>query len=134
MPGTGAQSFAGQQYLNLETSRKSGDAVWTPVWFVEDGGVLFIRTQSNSGKVKRIRNNDQVRVAPCDARGAVRGDWFEGTARLVGDPVDAERVNRLFERKYGMQKKGFDLMLSMRGGEWATIAIGLSQGKGDEAG
>jgi hypothetical protein len=66
-----SMSFNGQQFLNLETRRKSGVKVQSPVWFVEDDGVLYIRTQSNSGKVKRIRNNARVRVAACDARGGL---------------------------------------------------------------
>jgi len=49
--------FTSQQYLNLETFRKNGAAVKTPVWFVQDGDAIFVRTLANSGKVKRIRNN-----------------------------------------------------------------------------
>ena len=49
--------FTSQQYLNLETFRKNGAAVKTPVWFVQDGDATFVRTLANSGKVKRIRNN-----------------------------------------------------------------------------
>lgn len=122
-----SMSFNGQQFLNLETSRKSGVKVQTPVWFVEDGGVLHIRTQSNSGKVKRIRNNARVRVAACDARGGLKGDWMTGTARLIAEAAEAQRINRLFDRKYGVQKRGFDLMLSLRGGEWATISVELAE-------
>ena len=64
--------FADQQYLNLETYRKDGRAVRTPVWFAEDeGGVLYLRTVKDAGKVKRIRRQARVRVAPCDMAGTV---------------------------------------------------------------
>jgi hypothetical protein len=58
----GLAQFAGQQYLNLETYRKTGQAMPTPVWFLEDNGTLYVRTVANSGQVKRIRNNSRVRV------------------------------------------------------------------------
>ena len=65
-----------QQYINLETFRKSGVGVKTPVWFVQEGETLFVRTVANSGKVKRIRNNTHVNIAPCKADGALLGVWF----------------------------------------------------------
>ena len=49
--------FSNQKYLNLVTYRKSGTAVSTPLWFIEDRGVLYVRTPAKSGKVKRLRNN-----------------------------------------------------------------------------
>ena len=52
-----ADRFSGRNYLNLETYRKSGVAVRTPVWFAEQGGILYLYTLADSGKVKRIRNN-----------------------------------------------------------------------------
>jgi uncharacterized protein len=67
--------FENQQYLNLETFRRNGKGVPTPVWFVEAGGKLYVRTIANSGKIKRIRNNEQTRIAPCDSRGNLLGEW-----------------------------------------------------------
>ena len=75
--------FAGEKYLNLETYRKNGKAVATPVWFAQDGGVLYIYSLADAGKVKRIRNNPRVRVAPCDMRGKLEGEWVEARARIV---------------------------------------------------
>jgi len=48
--------FANQQYLNLETCRKNGQAVRTPVWFVQDGDVLNLYSLAGAEKVKRVRN------------------------------------------------------------------------------
>lgn len=111
--------FDHQQYLNLETFRKSGIGVKTPVWFVEDGGILFIRTDATSGKVKRIRNNGQVQVAPCRMDGALLNDWVEASARLAHDPV----MDRLLSKKYGLMKSIFDLVSSIRGRKNAIIEI-----------
>ena len=121
----GLQQFSRQKYLNLETFRKSGEGVRTPVWFWEDGGVLYVRTVDGSGKIKRARRNPQVRVAPCKVEGTPVGEWVAGEACLV-DAAEAERVNRGLKKKYGLMKTLFDLMGSRRNPS-ATLAIKISQ-------
>ena len=69
MDKTLLEQFNGQQYINVETFRKSGAGVKTPVWFVQDGDVFYVRTVKNSGKMKRLKNFERVNVAPCDSRG-----------------------------------------------------------------
>jgi len=120
--GQSVDQFTNQNFINLETTRRNGEAVQTPVWFVELGGMLYVRTGADSGKVKRIRNNGLVRVAPCDYRGELQGDWVDAQARLV-DLSTAEQVNQLFNRKYGLQKRGFELLGRFSSSKMVTIAI-----------
>ena len=47
----------GQGYISLATFRKSGVAVYTPIWFAEENNKLYFMTNSKLGKCKRIRNN-----------------------------------------------------------------------------
>jgi uncharacterized protein len=119
------RQFIGQNYLNLETFRRSGVGVETPVWFVEQDGVLYVRTTARSGKLKRIRNNGRVRVVPCGMRGEPFGEWVEAQAELV-DSTQAEKVNQLLKRKYGMQKTMFDVMGRLNRSDAATIAIHIT--------
>jgi len=42
--------FEGKPFLNLETFRKNGQGVRTPVWFTQDGGMFYVRTVAGSGK------------------------------------------------------------------------------------
>ena len=114
--------FSDRKYLNLVTYRRSGTAVSTPMWFVEEGGVLYVRTPAKSGKVKRLRNNPRVRVVPSDGRGCPKGAWIEGRARIV-DGVQAERVNRLVHRKYGWRKKLIELWYKRNPQKRLTIAV-----------
>jgi len=118
--------FERQSYLNLETFKRSGLGVKTPVWFVQEGPSLYVRTGAESGKVKRVRNNGRVRVVASDAIGAPRGVWVEGTARLV-EAEEADHASRLAARKYGAMKIGFDLMNRLQGRKWATIRIDLPE-------
>ncbi len=64
-------TFGHPSYVNLETFRKNGLGLKTPVWFVEDFGVLLMRTNTASSIVKRIRNHPQVHIAPCKVDGAL---------------------------------------------------------------
>ena len=98
-------AFEGKNYLSLETFRKSGEGVRTPVWFAAEkagaGGeaaVLYIYTIGNTGKVKRIRNNPRARIAPCDMRGNGRGDWMEARAEILQG--DVAHGMQLLNRKY----------------------------------
>jgi PPOX class probable F420-dependent enzyme len=102
-------AFEKQNYLSLETFRKSGVGVKTPVWFVQDGHSLYIRTVAESGKVKRIHNNPQVNIAPCKMYGALLSDWIQAEAHEVSDLDIDRKVDKLLGKKYGLMKKIFAL-------------------------
>ena len=93
--------FAGEKCISIETYRKTGDPVRTPVWFVEENGELFVRTNSDTGKMKRIRNNPRVRVATCNMRGSIKGAWVDGEARTI-DTESSEHIFSLLKKKYGL--------------------------------
>jgi PPOX class probable F420-dependent enzyme len=102
--------FARQKYLNIETLRKNGEGVHTPVWFVEDGLYIYFCTGANSGKVKRLRHNPQVNIAPCKMDGTLVGDWVPASAREVKDKATANKVDHLLGKKYGLIKKLYSLL------------------------
>lgn len=114
--------FTGESYLNLATLRKNGKEVHTPVWFVQENGLLFVRTIRNSGKVKRIQNNPNVRVAPCEVDGRLRGDWVKGRARLA-TAAESERTSQLLEEKYGELKRSFEAQTLSQGLEYTVLVI-----------
>lgn len=98
--------LAGQNYLSLATFRKTGVAVRTPVWFVENKDKLYLFTNPKSGKVKRIRNNPRVRIAPCTMRGRVTGPEFEATARILTSS-ESDHALSLMKRKYWLMRIPF---------------------------
>ena len=99
----------GQKYMSLTTFRKSGKPVPTPVWFVEKNDKLCVWTQLNSGKVKRLRHNSRVTLAPCTMGGKVIGPTVEGIARLVS-PQEKEEVRLLLLAKYGWMQRLFSFI------------------------
>jgi PPOX class probable F420-dependent enzyme len=114
--------FGQERYLNLETYRRTGQPVATPVWFVIDRGIIYVYTLATAGKVKRIRNNPRVRIAPCNARVALTGAWMDATARIVDARV-AAAAHALLVAKYGWMKRLADLFRKFRPAPRAVIAI-----------
>ncbi len=125
-PAAPLAEFAKQKYLSLETFRRNGIGVRTPVWFAADRGAvtLYVYTTADSGKAKRIRANGTVRIAPCDMRGKITGAWTSAHAKIVdGQQYDAGM--RLLDRKYGLLKWVLDVSarLSGRHGHRVMFAI-----------
>jgi len=92
-----------EAYVNLASFRRDGSEVRTPVWVARDGAELVVYTNGRSGKVKRIRRDGRVRIAACDVRGGVRGEWVEARARLRDDAAARDRGLAAIRRKYGWQ-------------------------------
>jgi PPOX class probable F420-dependent enzyme len=109
--------LAGEKYINLETYRKDGRGVRTPVWFVEsssgDGSILYVRTSDDTGKYKRIRNNPSVQIAPCDK-------WVKGEARIASEE-EKLKAFKMLEKKYGIIYKMTRMFMSRK--NYVVIAI-----------
>jgi PPOX class probable F420-dependent enzyme len=123
MSRSALQQFQGQRFLNLETFRRNGEPVRTPVGFVQDGDSLVIRTEANSGKVKRIRNDNHVRIVPSTGRGEPLGEWVDATATILDESASTQARQKIIA-KYG---------LIWRLIEW-RVAIGNRLGRRQGAG
>jgi PPOX class probable F420-dependent enzyme len=123
-------ALEGEQYISLTTLRKHGAAVATPVWFAAQGDRLYLYTDANAGKVKRIRAHPRVTVAPCTAKGDVTGPTIVATARIITDPAEQREAIAALARKYRWRFRcwrGLAALLArfQRGPRrgWAYIAI-----------
>ncbi len=104
-----------QKYISLETYKKNNQPVRTPVWFVINNDLIYVITREDTGKVKRLKNNPQVKLAPCTFRGKPIGEWLAGNAtNVLGE--ESELAIKLRKKKYGFR---------------STIAQFASRGKGD---
>ena len=108
-------AFEDRKYLSLETYRRSGVGVRTPMWFAAtaDGACLYVYSAADSGKAKRLRRSGAVKIAPCNIRGEITGDWVAGQARIVG-PDEFIRAMPLLNRKYWPWKAALDLLMKLR--------------------
>jgi PPOX class probable F420-dependent enzyme len=116
-------ALAGRKYCLLTSFRVNGAAVSTPLWFADDGGVLYLRTGVESGKVKRIRRQAQVEVAPCTLRGHPRGPAMAATARIVVDEAEEARAERALDRRYGLPRRLILRFLHLRGIRELYVAV-----------
>lgn len=97
----GTTRFPGK-YLSITSFRRDGMGVATPVWFVEENGRLLVKTDADSYKVRRIRRDPRVTIAPCTATGRLLGDPVPARAELLpGDEL--HRVEGLMARKYRIE-------------------------------
>ena len=117
-----------ESYISLATFRRNGAAVETPVWFAILDGKLYVVTDGTSAKVKRIRATKRVKVAACNVRGRVSGEWFEGRGRIVGEKKMIERAHAALQQKYGWQMWLLDASSTLFGriGRRAYLELSLA--------
>lgn len=120
------QRLGRAQYVQLTTWRKNGKAVRTPTWVAADDEALYVWSEFDSGKVKRVRAGSRAEVTECDLRGQkTRGATVGGKPRLL-DAEGSERVRKLIIKKYGII--GFLTIYGsiLRGGRKRTIGIAIT--------
>ena len=111
------RSLRDENYISLETFKRDGTGVKTPVWFAHEGTDLVVFTNVKSWKVKRLSRNDRCRIAACGVRGGVHGSWFEGTCRRL-EGAEAKVAHKALTKKY---------WLLMRVGNVAASALGRTK-------
>ena len=112
----------GYRFLNLTTFRKSGVPVVTTVLLAVANDKIYVWTTKDSGKVKRIRNNAAVRIAPSTRLGRPRGPMSAARARILPVTEQAEAQD-LTDREFGWLKKFFGLIWRLQGREQIYIEI-----------
>ena len=90
-------------YVSLSTYRRDGQPVDTPVWCAASGDDFFVFSSGNAGKVKRLRNSSRARMAVCDVRGKLLGDWHDAEAEIITEPEEVDRALDALQYKYGWQ-------------------------------
>ncbi len=105
----------GGNYLSFATRKRSGDWVATPVWFAPDAGNYYLFSAGDAGKVKRLRNFKEARIAACNVRGTLTGDWVDAAAYVLEKQADIDTALAALHRKYGWQMWAADFLSSMTG-------------------
>ena len=129
-----ATDLANERYINLETFKRDGTGVKTPVWVAPLDGTLVVFSAGDAYKVKRLRRDPRARVAACNVRGAVRGEWQDATGRIIDDAAHIARAHAALRAKYGWQLAIGDFFASLTGRArrraWLEITL---KGKSDRA-
>jgi uncharacterized protein len=117
--------LSGHAYINLETYRRNGQPVATPVWFTidDDNKMIYIVTRTETGKVNRLRNNSKVRIVPCGMRGQAKGEWLNGKATFA-TAEQLEIALKQRNKKYGLKAR-LSGLFSRAKGDLIGITISL---------
>jgi PPOX class probable F420-dependent enzyme len=94
--------FRKEEFLSLETYRKNGQTIKSPMWFAQDNDALYLWTMADTSKVKRIRNNPNVNIAPCKRMGEVTGEWMTAHATIDDSPIVVAQVEAMLLKKIGL--------------------------------
>lgn len=124
------EKIGNPEFIVLQTFRKSGEAVSTPVWVVANEGSLYVLTQRTTGKAKRIRNNPKIKISVGDRRGMPKSDWLEGRARILETREDLQRGLALLEAKYGIPYKIANFLRALRRANDAAVIVEIKPVKG----
>ena len=112
--GNQLEQFLDQKYINLETYKKDGTPIRTPVWFVIDKDLIYVITRDSTGKVKRLGNNQDVRIVPCSFKGEPKNEWVKGKAEVITGG-EADEIIKLRKKKYGFSVGLAGLFSSQKG-------------------
>lgn len=133
MSSDALQSLESERYISLETFRKNGTGVRTPVWFARmqrDGkDTLVVMTNGTSYKVKRLRRNPAVKVAACNMSGKqILGPFHDGQGEVLEDPGSVREAARLLRKKYSWQWRIMEVgaWFGRRQRQWVYLSLDLS--------
>lgn len=102
-------ALAGGSHALLVTYKRDGGAVPTPVWFALDvDGRLFVWTEIEAFKAKRLRRNPEALLAPCDPRGAPLGPPIAARGRVLSDPAEREHAAAVVRRSWNLGQRLFE--------------------------
>ena len=125
-PGT-FDHLKGHKYCLIVTFKRDGEAVPTPVWFgLDDQGRLYFRTGPEVAKLRRIRNDPRVLVAPCTVRGKPLGPSVEGTARELR-AEEKEHAEAAIQSNYGVGRRLYEGAADAFAGEVPYVEVVPSQ-------
>jgi uncharacterized protein len=96
---TSLEPFRNQWAVLLTSFRRDGTPVGTPVSVAFEGERAFVRSPGTGWKVKRMRRNPHVELAPCTPGGQPTGPSLSAVATpLEGE--EAKRAARALRRKH----------------------------------
>lgn len=106
---TGFGHLRGHKHALLVTYRRSGEGVPTAVWFgLDDAGRAYVRTEAGAGKVKRIRRDGRVLLAPCTTLAKPRGPAAPGHARVLSGAPETDHAERAIAANYGLGRRLYE--------------------------
>lgn len=114
-------TLAAERYISLTTFKRDGTPVSTPVWVTsDDGRRLLVWSGAKTWKVRRLRRDPRVLVAPSTFKGRETGERIAARGRVIQHPG----IDELLRQKYGWHKRVLDFVnRRSTPSSWTTIEI-----------
>lgn len=106
----GFEVLEGHAHCLLVTYKRDGSAVPAPVWFAREGARLYVWTEVNAYKAKRVRRDPRALVAPCGPTGKPLGDPVAARGRVLESEAERARAARLIESQWSWWQRAFRAM------------------------
>jgi PPOX class probable F420-dependent enzyme len=116
------QELAEHRHCLVVSYRRSGEGVPTPVWAGVDGDALYFRSEARAAKIRRIRANPRVLVAPCDMRGRPYGPGVAGNARIL-PPAEEARAEAAIQARFGIGRRLYEGVVMNVGPAGAYVEV-----------
>ena len=120
--GGGFEALDGHKHCLVVSYRRTGEAMPTPVWSGLADRKLYFRTEERVGKVKRIRANGRVLVAPCDSRGKPLGPAIEARARIL-PPAQEREAESAIQANFGLGRRFYKAVVMRFGAEVVYVEV-----------
>ena len=119
-------SLLKERFISLCTFKKNGERKDTPVIFGVHGKEIIVSTKSFASKLKRLKNNSNVILYPCNSRGERKGDDFKGIARILDKENEKYAYNAL-RKKNGIIFPIWRASGRLRGHKFLFISLKLTE-------
>jgi len=115
-----------EKYLSFTTFTKAGEEKSTAVWIADLGdGTMGFTTPGESWKVKRLRNNANVLLQPCDQKGGITpgSERVQATAQVETSAAVFGEVRSAIKAKYPIGFRLIYVINKMAGRDSDTAVI-----------
>jgi PPOX class probable F420-dependent enzyme len=100
----------GHEHCLLVTYKRDGTPIPTPVWFARDadGRRLYVWTEHEAFKAKRLRRDPRALVAPCSPRGVPLGAPIAAQGRVLTEAADRAHAEAAIRGAWGPLRRLFE--------------------------
>jgi PPOX class probable F420-dependent enzyme len=104
----GFASLHGHKHCLVVTYRKDGRPVSQPVWPGYDADRVYIWTEIQAYKARRLQNDSRALIAPCTFRGQPLGPPIAARGRVLEANEERDRAAQVIRSQWGWKRKAFE--------------------------
>lgn len=104
----GFDSLRGRDHCLIVTYRKDGTPVAQPVWPGYGQDRIYVWTEEQAYKARRLRANANALIAPCDFRGRPLGPPIKALGRVLPPGAESELARTVIQASWGWKRRIYE--------------------------